>query len=120
MFNTSLAHNDNASLCLNFFNLLAQTPNLEKKIKNYSNKFFHNFDLSDSCFTWPGLRASGLIRRLSYVIDSHDNATLKDNKEYVLENSRLVQYVYFITLFSCCIFQNLNKKNIFNSKTDFP
>ena len=63
----------------------------------------------------PGLRASGLIRRLS----SHDNATLKDNKEYVLENSRLVQYVYFITLFSCCIFQNLNKKNIFNSKTDF-
>ena len=32
----------------------------------YSNKFFHNFHLSKSSFTCPGLRASGLVRRLLY------------------------------------------------------
>ena len=39
-----------------FFHLLAQKPNLEKK---NSNKFFHNFYLSESSYTCPGLRASG-------------------------------------------------------------
>jgi len=51
------------SLCLNFFHLLARKPNLEK-CSIYSNKFFHNFHLSESSFTCPGLRASGLVRRL--------------------------------------------------------
>jgi hypothetical protein len=47
------------SLCINFFHLLAGKPNLEK-CSIYSNKFFHNFHLSESSFTCPGLQASGL------------------------------------------------------------
>ena len=43
------------SLCLSIFPLLARKPNLEKK-NIYSNKFFHNFHLSASSFTCPGLR----------------------------------------------------------------
>ena len=52
------------SLCINFFHLLvlALKPNLEK-CSIYSNKFFHNFHLSESSFTCSGLRASGLARR---------------------------------------------------------
>jgi hypothetical protein len=48
------------SLCLNFFHLhvLARKPNLGK-FSIYSNKFFHNFYLSESSFTCPGLWASG-------------------------------------------------------------
>ena len=45
------------SLCHNSFHLLAQKPNLEK-FSIYSNKFFHNFHLSKSSFTCPGLRPS--------------------------------------------------------------
>jgi len=51
------------SLCLNFFHVLARKPNLEK-CSIYSNKFFHNFHLSESSFTCPGLQASGLAWRL--------------------------------------------------------
>jgi hypothetical protein len=54
--------------CLNFFHLLAPKPNLEK-FSIYSNKFFHNFHLSESSFTCPGLRASGLARRLIFSGD---------------------------------------------------
>ena len=53
----------NNSFCHNFFHLLAQKPNLEK-ISIYSNKFFHNFHLSESSFTSPELQASGLAQRL--------------------------------------------------------
>ena len=53
-----------SSLCLNFFHLLVRKPNLEK-FSIYSNKFFHKFQLSESSFTCPGLRASGLRWRLS-------------------------------------------------------
>ena len=42
------------SLCFNFFHLLAQRPNLEI-FSIYSNKFFHNFYLSESSLTWPWL-----------------------------------------------------------------
>jgi len=41
-----------------FLHLLARKPNLEK-CSIYSNKF-HNFYLSESSFTCPGLWASGL------------------------------------------------------------
>jgi len=52
------------SLCLNFFHLLAQKPNLEKK-SIYSNKFFHNFHLSESSFTCPMIQASAVtIKRI--------------------------------------------------------
>jgi hypothetical protein len=47
------------SLSQFFFYLLAQKPNLGK-FSIYSNKFFHNFRLSESSFTCPQLRASGL------------------------------------------------------------
>ena len=52
-------------LCLNFFQLLARKLNLEK-ISMYSNKFFHNFHMSESSFTCPGLQASELAQRLVY------------------------------------------------------
>jgi hypothetical protein len=42
-----------------FFHLLARMPNLKKNYI-YSSKFFHNFHLSESSFTFPGLPASGL------------------------------------------------------------
>jgi len=52
------------NLWLNLFHLLVRKPNLEKKNSIYSNKFFHNFHLSESSFTCPGLWTSGLARRL--------------------------------------------------------
>ena len=60
--NKYFSHNKD-SLCLNFFHLLARNPNLEN-VSIYSNKFFHNFHLSESSFTCPGLQASGLMQRL--------------------------------------------------------
>ena len=61
LFNTTF------TVCLNFFHLLARKSNLEK-FSIYSNKFFHYFHLSDSSFTCPGLRASGLVWRLLSTI----------------------------------------------------
>ena len=52
------------SHCLNFFNLLAQKPNLEKNSILYSNKFFHIFHLFESSFTCHRLQGSGLAQRL--------------------------------------------------------
>ena len=52
------------SLCLNVLHLPARKPNLEK-CSSYLNKFFHNFHLSESSITYPGLRASGLAPRLA-------------------------------------------------------
>ena len=50
-----------------FFHLLARKPNLEK-CSIYSNKFFHNFHLSESSVTCHELRTSacGLVRRLQF------------------------------------------------------
>ena len=58
-----IKYDDKTSLCLNLYHLLAGKPNLEI-FSIYSNKFFHNFHLSESRFTCPGFRASGLVRRL--------------------------------------------------------
>ena len=55
-----------SSICLICFHLLAQNPNLEQ-FSIYSNKFFHNFHLSESSFTCTGLRASVLARRLCEI-----------------------------------------------------
>jgi hypothetical protein len=46
-----------------FINILISKPNLEKN-SIHSNKFFHYFHLSESSFTCPRLRASGLAWRL--------------------------------------------------------
>ena len=51
---------------LNFFHLLARKPNLEKNYI-YSNKFSHNFHLSESSFTCLGLQASGLAQTLRNI-----------------------------------------------------
>ena len=48
---------------LYFFHLLAPKPNLEN-VSIDSNKFFHNFHLSESSFTCHGFWASGLPWRL--------------------------------------------------------
>ena len=53
-------------LCLKFVHILDRKPNLEKNYI-YSNKFFHNFHFSESSFTFPGHRASGLVRKLGYI-----------------------------------------------------
>ena len=45
------------------FHLFARKSNLEN-LSIYSNKLFHNFHLSESSFTFPGHRASGLAWRL--------------------------------------------------------
>jgi hypothetical protein len=57
-------HKYHCCLCLNFLHLLPRKPNLEK-CSSYLNKFFHNFHLSESSITYPGLRASGLAPRLA-------------------------------------------------------
>ena len=49
------------SLCLNYLHLLARRPKFRKKFY----LFEHNFHLSESSFTCPWLRASGLVRRLA-------------------------------------------------------
>ena len=56
---------------LNFFHLLARKPNLEK-ISIYSDKFFYNFHLSESSFTCPALRASGLVRILTIYVTENE------------------------------------------------
>ena len=62
--------------------LLAQRPNLEKNYI-YSNKFFHNFNLPESSFTSPWLRASRLAQRLHCQVfcvltDKHVPKTLSN------------------------------------------
>jgi hypothetical protein len=56
-------------LILTVFHLIfsptSQKAKFRKK-KSYSNKFFHNFHLSESSLTCPGLGASGL-RHIFYV-----------------------------------------------------
>jgi hypothetical protein len=48
------------SLHLNFVHLLARKPNV-KIFSIYSRKFFYIFHLSESRFTCPWLRESGLV-----------------------------------------------------------
>ena len=50
--------------------VLARMPDLEKN-SVYSNKFFHNFQLSESSFTCPELRASGLQVQIVFIICSY-------------------------------------------------
>jgi hypothetical protein len=52
------SHHVIAVFALFFFHILARKPNIEKHYI-YSNKFFQNFDLSESSFTCHRLRASG-------------------------------------------------------------
>ena len=42
-----------------------------RRKKIYSTKFLHNFHLSESSFTCPRLRASGLVRRLYWLYFEH-------------------------------------------------
>ena len=80
------------SLCLNFFHLLAQKPNIEK-ISIDSNKFFHNFHLSESSFTCHGLRASGLAWRLQ--------SNCVDIKKIVLYICTITDYKSFVVMSQC-------------------
>ena len=59
---------------MNYFHILARKSNLEKNYI-YSNKFFHNFHLSESSFTCTGFRANGLaVKTVSvYSDDIYDN-----------------------------------------------
>jgi hypothetical protein len=55
---------------MNFVLLLARKSNLEKNYI-YSNKFFHNFHLSESSFTCTGFRANGLAVK-TVIVHSDD------------------------------------------------
>jgi hypothetical protein len=55
---------------MNYFHILARKSNLEKK-NIYSNKFFHNFHLSESSFTCTGFRANGLAVK-TVIVHSDD------------------------------------------------
>jgi hypothetical protein len=59
------------SLCLISF------PPACLKAQIYSNKFFHNFHLFEPSFTFPGLRAAGLARRL-YISSENVEMAIKD------------------------------------------
>ena len=41
--------------------IFIQTKKKQKNKNFYSNKFFHNFHLSEFSFTFPWFRASGLV-----------------------------------------------------------
>ena len=56
-----VTYNTLYSFCLNFFHLLAGKPN-SNLFSIYSNKFFHNFLLSESSFThYKGLKTLEII-----------------------------------------------------------
>jgi len=64
LFTAKLQHFLSLKLfALNLFTYLPESK-FRKEKKIYSNKFFHNFHLSESSFTRPGLQASGLVQRL--------------------------------------------------------
>ena len=70
-----------------FFDILARKPNLEK-LSIYSNKFFNNFQKSESSFACPGLQTSGLAQRLlpSQDIVTHKNPIAKFKNKCLLKN----------------------------------
>ena len=47
------------------------------KAQIYSNKFFNNFHLFEPSFTFPGLRAAGLVQRL-YIFSKNVEMAIKD------------------------------------------
>ena len=56
------------SLCLFFCSPTSPEAKFRRRKKSiYSSKFFHNFHLSESSFTCPGLQASGLAWKLHYI-----------------------------------------------------
>jgi hypothetical protein len=58
------------SLYLHFCSPTCLKAKFRRKNYIYSNKFFHNFHLSESSFTCPRLHASGLVQGL--IFDSND------------------------------------------------
>jgi hypothetical protein len=102
---------EHLSLCLfNFFHLhvLARKPILEN-FSIYSNKFFHNFHLSESSFTCPGLRASELAWRLTcwfftaifnlLHFNSMKRAVKHIDSTVILTFTFYLSYLQFVNLF---------------------
>jgi hypothetical protein len=83
------------SLCLNVF---ARKPNLEK-MYIYSNKFFHNFHLSESSFTCPGLRESVLARRLILIYFSRTIGTKHDRDVNTVVVNNLHHFTYILSFY---------------------
>ena len=89
------------SLCLNLFHLLARKPNLEKKIHLPVFKIFvHNFRLSESSFTCPGLRASGLLSAKTCIIQLRRE--LYDDMTFSYGQMILVQHNIICILYHRC------------------
>ena len=86
------------SLCLNVFHLPARKPNLEK-MYIYSNKFFHNFHLSESSFTCPGLRESVLARKLILIYFSRTIGTKHDRDVNTVVVNNLHHFTYILSFF---------------------
>jgi hypothetical protein len=83
------------SLCLNVF---ARKPNLEK-MYIYSNKFFHNFHLSESSFTCPGLRESVLARKLILIYFSRTIGTKHDRDVNTVVVNNLHHFTYILSFY---------------------
>ena len=86
------------SLYLNFFQLLARKPNLEKN-SIFSNNCFHNFHLSKYSFTCTGLRAGELVQRL--ILCSGDYG----NQIYRYNFNRCCLLIYFFYTADFLLFQ---------------
>jgi hypothetical protein len=61
---TYLKGKEIAQTMKSLFTFIAGIQNCGNNTLHKSNKFFHNFHLSEYSFTFPGLRACGLALRL--------------------------------------------------------
>ena len=86
------------SLCINVFHLPARKLNLEK-MYIYSNKFFHNFHLSESSFTCPGLRESVLARKLILIYFSRTIGTKHDRDVNTVVVNNLHHFTYILSFY---------------------
>ena len=85
-----------------FFHLLAQKPNIEQ-FSIYSNKFFHNFHLSESRFTCLGPRARGLAWRLRIRSWGHEALKYEFRTQYNTKSS-LSEHFIFVIQYSSWLF----------------
>ena len=77
---------------------IARKPNLEK-ISIYSNKFFHNFHLSESSFPCPGLSAK-TVPYTCYIFCLSNMWTVdtREQKSNITTPSVTFKYVFFFYL----------------------
>jgi hypothetical protein len=65
----------------------------------YSNKFFHNFHMSESSFTCPGLRESVLAWRLILIYFSRTIGTKHDRDVNTVVINNLHHFTYILSFY---------------------